>query len=169
MPLNYQLLTSHCFTCVGIWIHEVSSLYLHCKFNKGLFLFWLNSQLFLNKCPPCNGVNFPPVYLCSRSFERPHRPQKTEAQLFEHLNNSVTYFKITFRETSLHQNHRCKQLVKSPHPHKWFLQLRFLLLPDAYDTQASQCRVGNSQQKPFSAMETRRQDNLTVRGKTVSC
>lgn len=54
--------------------------------------------------PPAEWSEFHPppfIYAVGASKGRT-RPQKSEAQLFEHLNNSVSYFQVTSGETFLH-------------------------------------------------------------------
>lgn len=110
-PLNYQLLTSHFTTCVGIWVHKVS-FYLPWKFNKDLFLFLLNSQLFLNKCRPCNGANcFPPPFIQAVGASKGCTDPENWGSALEHPTNSITYFKVTFKETFLDWNNCCQQLA----------------------------------------------------------
>lgn len=57
-PLNYQCLTSQFTTCVGIWIPEVSSLYLPCKFKQRFFSFSIKFTSFFKQMPPLQWSDF---------------------------------------------------------------------------------------------------------------
>lgn len=141
---------------MGIWVHKVS-FYLPWKFNKDLFLFLLNSQLFLNKCRPCNGANFfPPPFIQAVGASKGCTDPENWGSALEHPTNSTTYFKVTFKETFLDWNNCCQQLAKTVLIHiNDFCPYTFSPTRHLTHNPLSALGVGNSQQKPFSATKTR--------------
>lgn len=70
--------------------------------------------------PSCNGVNFfPPIYLCSRSFQRPHRPWKLR---LSSLNISTIVLPISKEYSEKHFCTKTTAVSSWLNPYMWVLR-----------------------------------------------